>query len=299
MHESLRLLEEVGTLRDPVLLCAFTGWTDAAGVSVATVEYLVEQWGGRRVAEIDPERFYDFTVQRPRVRLVEGQRVLDWPANDFYVASPPGADRDFLLFSGIEPHLRWRSFTEAITEMMRTAGASTSVTLGAQPGAVPHTRPLPVILSASDPGFAEQFRLEIPTSRYEGPTGIVGVLNLHFRSLQWRNASLWAVMPHYLNVGPNPNAIASLVRTVDTGFGTSTPQAALEARAEAFAEQVQEAMDRSSEALTYIRTLEEQYDAQRPTDEGSSELPSGAELLGDLERFLREQQQRGKGEGSA
>ena len=297
MHESLRLVGEMRPLRDPVMLAAFTGWSDAGGVAVAAVEYLAEQWDASLVAEVEPERFYDFTVQRPRVHLVEEQRVIDWPANRFWVASPSDAGRDFLLFAGIEPHLRWRHFTAAMTEMMELAGVTTSVTLGAQPGAVPHTRPLPVLLSASDEQFEEQFGLQVPASRYEGPTGITGVLNLHFRGLEWRNASLWAVVPHYLNVGPNPNAVISLVKMVDRGFGTRTPLGPLDERSEAFAGQVQEAMDRSSEALSYIRSLEEQYDssASEDEDEGAAGLPTSQELLGDLERFLREQQ-RGKGE---
>lgn len=291
MHERLRLLGEVRPLRDPVLIAAITGWTDTTGAAVAALDYLAEQWNATPIAEIDPEPFYDFTVQRPRTRLEGDERHIDWPRNRFYTASPPGASHDFLLFAGVEPHLRWRTFTEVVTSLMEAVGARTSITLGVQPGAVPHTRPLPVTLSASDKDFEAQFGLKIPGSRYEGPTGIISVLNLTFRARGWRNASLWAITPHYLNTGPNPNAGISLVRAIDRGYGTSTPLAGLEERSAEFATQVHEAMEQSDEASTYIHTLEEQFDANAPAPDDAGELPTSDELLGDLERFLRQQRE--------
>jgi hypothetical protein len=252
----------------------------------------VEQWQATPVAEVDTEPFYDFTVQRPRTLLDGDKRRIEWPENRFYTASPAGSDRDFLLFAGIEPHLRWRMFTELVEDMMKAVGASTSVTLGVQPGPVPHTRPLPVNLSASDNEFEEQFGLKIPTSRYEGPAGIISVLNLHFRALDWRNASLWAVVPHYLNVGPNPNAAVSLVKAVDKGFRTVTSQVGLEERCDEFSHQVQEAMEHSDEAASYITSLEEQYDSNSTAlPDAGGELPTSDELLGDLENFLRQQRE--------
>lgn len=291
MHERLRLLGEVRPLRDPVFIAAITGWTDTTGAAVAALEYLAEQWNATPIAEIDPEPFYDFTVQRPRTRLEGDERKIDWPSNRFYVASPPGASHDFLLFAGVEPHLRWRTFTEVITSLMDAVGAKTSITLGVQPGAVPHTRPLPVTLSASDNDFETQFGLKIPGSRYEGPTGIISVLNLTLRARGWRNASLWAIAPHYLTTGPNPNAGISLVRTIDRGYGTSTPLAGLEERSAEFETQVAEAMEQSDEASNYIQTLEEQFDSNAPEPDDSGELPTSDELLGDLERFLRQQRE--------
>ena len=211
MHEALRPLDEVRPLREPVLIAAFSGWNDFGGAAVATLDHLAELWGARDLAEIPPEPFFDFTVQRPVVRLEGDQRVIDWPTPTFRVASPKGAERDFVLLTGAEPHLRWRTFTDAVADLMREVGATTSITIAAQAAAIPHTRPLPVTLSASDPEFETQFGLKVPESRYEGPTGIVGVLNVLQRHRGWRNASLWAQIPHYLTVGPNPNAIAALV----------------------------------------------------------------------------------------
>jgi hypothetical protein len=294
MHEALHVLDEVRPLRSPVLIAAFSGLNDFGGAAVATLDHLHEQWGARELAEIPPEPFFDFTVQRPTVRLEDDRRVIDWPIPKFSVASPEGADRDFLLLSSPEPHLRWRTFTEAIADLMEAVGATTSITIAAQAAAVPHTRPLPVTLSASDDDFEQQFGLEVPESRYEGPTGMVGVLNLSHRARGWRNASLWVQVPHYLTVGPNPSAITALVEVIDRGFGTHTSLAAVEAKAADFEEQVQEAMAESSEAAAYIRNLEEQYDADvpqlsAPDEGGGAELPSAEDLLTDLEGFLRDQ----------
>jgi len=280
-----------------VLLAAFNGFTDAHGGAVAAVRYLAEQWHAQPLATIDPERFYDFTVQRPRVRLDRGERVTDWPMNAFAVASPPGSDRDFVLFTGIEPHLRWKTFVAAMEDLLRALDCTTSVTLAAQPAAVPHTRPLPVTLSASHPEFEDTFGLKAPASRYQGPTGIVGVLNLHLRALGWKNASLWAMTPHYLTVGPNPNVGVSLVDRIDHAFGTTTSRTGLEEQSVLFEDQVREALEDSSDAGMYVRQLEEQYDTERPgqatstlSADDADDLPSPGELLDDLERFLRDQQ---------
>jgi proteasome assembly chaperone (PAC2) family protein len=225
--------------------------------------------------------------------------VLDWPENRFYMARPPGAQHDFVLLDGVEPHLRWRTFNLAIEELMRELGAESSITLGAQPAGVPHTRPLPVNLSASHPDFEDLFKLKAPASRYQGPTGIVGVMNLHHRSLGWRNASLWGLVPHYLTLGPNPNAMLSLVRTLDTGFGLRTSTAQIEARIEEFATQVTQALRQSPEAAGYVTQLEEQYDQEQPpipfaADATAGEaLPATEDILNDLERFFREQRDPG------
>jgi predicted ATP-grasp superfamily ATP-dependent carboligase len=295
MHEALQLTAELRPLERPVLIAAFSGWNDNGGAATHALDYLVEHWGAKPLATIDSEHFYDFTVQRPRVHLENDERVIEWPQNRILTARPPGADRDFILLQGVEPHLRWRTFTEMIADVMRESGCETSVTLGAQPAGIPHTRPLPLNLSASHPDFEELFGLRAPASRYQGPTGIVGVMNLHHRSLGWRNASLWALIPHYLTIGPNPNAAISLSRALDSAYGTQTPMESLDTQAEEFLRQVKQAMAQSSDAEAYVRQLEEQYDSNRPPvpralEQGQSpgELPATDEILSDLERFLRE-----------
>ncbi len=302
-HPALRAHAEIDTLRDPLLLAAFHGFSDPQGAAAAAIDHFAEQWDARPLADIDPEPFYDFTVQRPRVRLEDDLRVIDWPRSRFLVASPEGAGRDVVLLCGAEPHLRWRTFAEAVAALLEAVGCTESVTLGAQPAAVPHTRPLPVTLSASDPAFEQRFGLTAPGSRYQGQTGIVGVLNLHLRARGWRNASLWALAPHYLTIGPNPAVSLALAALVDRGYGTATGRVGLEKQLSEFDEQVEEALTQSGEAADYVRQLEEQYDANRPagaatpeTDaeaaERSSELPSSSDLLDDLESFLRQRRDR-------
>ena len=298
MHELVEPIGEVRPLRDPVLIAAFSGWNDFGGAAAAAIDHIARQWKASDLAEIRNERLFDFTVERPKVRLEGEQRVIDWPRHSFRLASPPGAERDFVLLSGPEPHLRWRTFTEAIADFMVEVGATLSITIAAQAGAVPHTRPLPVTLSASDSDFEGQFGLRVPQSRYEGPTGIVGAFNVDQRQRGFRNASLWAQLPHYLSAGPNPNAISALVRLIDRGFGTETSLARIERRIERFKEQVQQAITESGEAESYIRMLESQYDANLPQltepDAGDDpELPSAEDLLSDLEGFLRDQRDEG------
>ena len=298
MHELVEPIGEVRPLRDPVLIAAFSGWNDFGGAAAAAIDHIARQWKASDLAEIRNERLFDFTVERPKVRLEGEQRVIDWPRHRLRLASPPGAERDFVLLSGPEPHLRWRTFTEAIADFMVEVGATLSITIAAQAGAVPHTRPLPVTLSASDSDFEGQFGLRVPQSRYEGPTGIVGAFNVDQRQRGFRNASLWAQLPHYLSAGPNPNAISALVRLIDRGFGTDTSLARIERRIERFKEQVQQAITESGEAESYIRMLESQYDANLPQltepDTGDDpELPSAEDLLSDLEGFLRDQRDEG------
>ena len=298
MHELVEPIGEVRPLRDPVLIAAFSGWNDFGGAAAAAIDHIARQWKASDLAEIRNERLFDFTVERPKVRLEGEQRVIDWPRHRFRLASPPGAERDFVLLSGPEPHLRWRTFTEAIADFMVEVGATLSITIAAQAGAVPHTRPLPVTLSASDSDFEGQFGLRVPQSRYEGPTGIVGAFNVDQRQRGFRNASLWAQLPHYLSAGPNPNAISALVQLIDRGFGTDTSLARIERRIERFKEQVQQAITESGEAESYIRMLESQYDANLPQltepDAGDDpELPSAEDLLSDLEGFLRDQRDEG------
>ena len=299
-HPVLRAHTDVGALREPLLLAAFRGFSDPQGAAAAAIDHFAEQWEARPLADIDPEPFYDFTVQRPRVRLEDDLRVIDWPQSRFLVASPEGAGRDIVLLRGAEPHLRWRTFSEAVAALLEAVGCTESVTLGAQPAAVPHTRPLPVTLSASDPAFEQRFGLTAPGSRYQGQTGIVGVLNLHLRARGWRNASLWALAPHYLTIGPNPAVSLALAALVDRGYGTATDRVALEKQLGEFAEQVEEALTQSSEAADYVRQLEEQYDANRPAGAvapeaeeagGGPELPSPSDLLEDLESFLRQRRE--------
>lgn len=304
MHDALTVHEELRSLRDPILLSAFRGWNDPTGSATATLRYLRDQWGAREVAELDPDWFYDFTVHRPFTRMIDEERTVRWPSGRFYIAQPEGAERDFVLLSGREPSLRWRTFTEVVEEVMRAVGATASLTLGARPAAVPHTRPAMASLSNAHEYFEECLGLTSRTTTYQGPTGITAVLSVHLRSLGWRTGQLSALVPHYV-AGPNPKAILSLIETLDRGFGTSTPTGPLADRVREFEAQADEAIRQSDgpdEAWKYVRQLEEQYDSNAPAGQtgdaggplggaGGSDLPSSDDLLRDLDDFLRERRE--------
>jgi proteasome assembly chaperone (PAC2) family protein len=182
-------------LRSPALICAFAGWNDAAGAATAALEAVAASLEPEVVARIDPEEFYDFQVNRPTIRLAEGQtRQIEWPANTLLTIEVPSAERDLALLSGVEPNVRWRTFAEAITEMARRLEIQMVITLGALIADVAHTRPVPITGLASDPELVE--RLGLSRSNYEGPTGIVGVLHDACRRHDLTSASLWVAVPH-------------------------------------------------------------------------------------------------------
>src|SRR3954452_8154565 len=162
-------------LRRSVLVAAFRGWNDGGQGATLGGSYLAKQWEAERFAEIDPETFYDFQATRPMVSLDDGDiRRVDWPENVFFHAEIPGADRDAVILLGVEPNLRWRTFSGLVLELAQDLGVEDVVTLGSLLADVPHTRPAPVTAAASDPALVEELGLE--PSRYEGPTGIVGIL---------------------------------------------------------------------------------------------------------------------------
>src|SRR5919198_6669335 len=208
MAGSLRM-ERRPSLRRPVLVAAFRGWNDGAqGASLAT-SFLAQSWEARRFADLDPEEFFDFQATRPHVALEDGlTRRIDWPETVFYHGEIPGLDRDAVLTLGIEPNLRWRTFSDEIVELARDLGVELVVTLGALLADVPHTRPAPVTGSASDPKLVEE--PGPASSRYEGPTGIVGVVHDACRRAGLPSVSLWAAVPHYVSLAPSPRAALAL-----------------------------------------------------------------------------------------
>jgi len=269
-------------LRDPVLICAFSGWNDGGEAATTATGYLRDRWEAQRFARLDPEEFFDFQVTRPTVRLVDGvTRKLDWPANDFYDAALP--DRDAVLFLGIEPNVRWRTFTEAILDAAREMGVGSVVLLGAFLADVPHTIDTPVTGSAPDPEQAEQ--LGLSGSRYEGPSGIVGVLHDAASRGGLQVVSLWAAVPHYLPSGPNPKAALALVEKLSDYLGVPVQTDTLARAATAWEQQVSEMIEENEDLTSYVTRLEDS--ARESQDLG--EVPSGDALAAELERFLREQ----------
>ena len=272
-------------LRRPVLVAAFRGWNDGGQGATLACGYLGRQWEAEKFADIDPEGFVDFQATRPHVSLDEGlTRRIEWPENAFYHASMPGADRDAVLLLGVEPNFRWRAFSEVIVELARDLEVSLVVTLGALLADVPHTRPAPVTGSASDPSLVEQLGLQ--QSRYEGPTGIVGVLHDTCRQAGLASASLWAAVPHYVSLAPSPRAARALVERLGTLLDVEIDTAELAEAEEAYAAQVTEAVSSDAETAAYVEELERRSDTVEPISEEN--LPSGDSLAAELTRFLRE-----------
>ncbi|HXH96455.1 MAG TPA: PAC2 family protein [Gaiellaceae bacterium] len=273
-------------LRRPVLIAAFRGWNDGGQGATLGGGYLAKLWGAERFAEIDAERFYDFQVQRPQVSLEDGlTRKLEWPENAFFYASIPGLDRDAVILLGTEPNLRWRTFTQLVVELAQTLGVELVVTLGSLLADVPHTRPAPVTAAASDPALMAELGLE--PSRYEGPTGIVGVLLDRCRTAGLPSLSLWAAVPHYVSLAPSPRAALALSRRLGELLGADVDLTELERASDEYSEQVSEAVSADAETSAYVEELERRVDMI----EAEEELPSGESLAAELTRFLREREQ--------
>ena len=288
MTDELRIASKP-TLREPVLITAFRGWNDGGQGASLAGGYLAKTWAAARFAEIEPEGFYDFQATRPHVTLVEGQtRKIDWPENAFYHAHIPGLQKDAVLLLGIEPNVRWRTFTGLVTGLAKDLGVDLVVTLGSLLADVPHTRPSPVTGGATDPDLIEQLGLQ--RSRYEGPTGIVGVLHDACSRASFPSVSLWAAVPHYVSLAPSPRAALALCQRLGEILGADVDTAELDEAAERYSEQVSEAVAADEETAAYVAELEQRAEM---IDEEEN-LPSGESLAAELTRFLRERE-RGNG----
>ena len=280
-------------LERPVLLAAFRGWNDGAQAASLAAGYLAKTWGAEQFAEVDPEDFFDFQATRPHVSLEDGlTRRIDWPETGFYHARPEGLDRDIVLLLGIEPNLRWRTFTDLVVGLAQDLDVELMITLGALLADVPHTRPAPVTGSASDEALVQ--RLGLSASRYEGPTGIVGVLHDACRQADIPSASLWAAVPHYVSLTPSPRAAVALCERLGSLIGVEVDVDELEEAAQSYEEQVSEAVASDEETASYVEELERRADSI----EESSDLPSGDALAAELTRFLRERDEE-NGEDAA
>ena len=272
-------------LERPVLIAAFRGWNDGAQAASLAAGYLARLWGADQIADVDPEGFFDFQATRPHVSLVEGiTRQIDWPETAFYHANLPALDRDVVLLLGIEPNVRWRTFTSLVVDHAKELGVELVVTLGALLADVPHTRPSPVTGSASNEELVKE--LGLSTSRYEGPTGIVGVLHDACNKAGMPSASLWAAVPHYVSLTPSPRAASALCERLARLLGISIETGELDRAAETYEEQVSQAVASDEETAAYVEELERRAD----TIEDEFELPSGDALAAELTRYLRERE---------
>jgi proteasome assembly chaperone (PAC2) family protein len=271
-------------LRSPVLVCAFAGWNDAASAASTALEAVASGLDSQVAARIDPEEFYDFQVNRPTIRLVDGRtRQVDWPANTMVAAQTTGAERDLVLLSGVEPNLRWRTYSSAILDAAERLGVEMLVSLGALIADVAHSHPVPITGLATDEDLVE--RLNLSRSNYEGPTGIVGVLHDQCRERGISSASLWAAIPHYVAAVPNPKAALALLRRLEGITGIALEASELEDAMERFEGQIDRAVAANPEIQELVQRLESQQEDEL---ELPQDVPSGDTLARDFQRFLRQ-----------
>ncbi len=267
-------------LKDPVLVAAFEGWNDAGDAATGAIEHLELTWSATPLAALDPDDYYDFQVNRPTVSLVDGvSRRISWPTTRLSVCRPAGADFDLVLVRGIEPNMRWRGFCEELLEIMRELGVRTAVTLGALLSDSPHTRPTPVTGTSYDAASATRYGLD--RSRYEGPTGIVGVLQEACVRVGIPAISFWAAVPHYVAQPPNPKATIALLHRVEEVLDIAVPLGELPAQADDWQKLVNEMAAEDEDVRDYIRNLEER------DDDGEMREASGDAIAKEFERYLR------------
>jgi proteasome assembly chaperone (PAC2) family protein len=284
--EIVTVLQRPPVLRRPILLAAFQGWNDAGEAATGAIEVLAKELDAEPFAEIDPEEFFDFQVARPSVRLTDGgARVLEWPENRFSWARLPGMERDVVLLSGTEPNLRWRTFTRGVLGLARELGVDTVVTLGALQVDVPHTRPVPVTGSATDEAVATALGLR--RSRYEGPTGITGVLGHLATATGLRAMSMWAGVPHYLSGATYLAGALALAERVTRLLEIDLPLGDLARDAGKQREEIAELVADDDDLAEYVSELEERADSGGGLADGPV---SGDELAAEVERYLRDRE---------
>jgi proteasome assembly chaperone (PAC2) family protein len=267
-------------LRDPWMVAAFEGWNDAADAASGTVDHLIEEWDAELLIEFDPEDYYDFQVHRPHVHSGENdERVITWPAPTIHHARPRRGDRDVLLLRAPEPNFRWKAFCSTVIGVAKLAGVTELVTLGALLADSPHTRPVPISGSTSDPTLMKRMSLE--PSRYTGPVGITSILNEMASREGIATASLWAAVPHYLAEPPCPKATLALLGALEDAMGMSLPQGVLVEMTDAWQRGAEELTSQDAEIAEYVEALENERD--------TSDLPeaSGDAIAREFERYLR------------
>lgn len=298
-------------LRDPIVLVAFAGWNDAAEAATTAIRFLIDRWKPIKIAEIDAEDFFVFTETRPTVKIVDSiQRVLVWPTNQFFAYIASDLSRDVILFMGVEPQLKWKTFSASFLEVCQHFNASEVVFLGALLADVPHSIEVPITGTSSNSEVQERLReMDVHGSRYEGPTGMIGVLHDVFRRVQIPAATLWAAAPHYLAATPNIKVTSALLTYVNTFLSFGLDLSDIQSDAIHFEEQITTLVQRDPEASAYVRRLEEQLaqasDEEDEEDEkeetkpdpdiviGTGPLPSADTLIRSVEELLRQERKNG------
>jgi predicted ATP-grasp superfamily ATP-dependent carboligase len=281
-------IHQIPSLRDPVMIIAFGGWSDAGEAATGTIGHLLSSIGEMApaainlIAEIDSEDFYDFQVNRPLILIDESMvRKLTWPGVQIFAVRNPLGDRDFILVRGVEPSMRWRSFATELLDFADDLEVSLVISLGSMLADTPHTRAIPVSGSGAHPDISAKLGVEV--SRYEGPTGILAVIQDGCVRRGIDAVALWAALPHYANGTPSPKAILALVNALEDFLSISLPQGALPKESREWEVAVDQMTSEDSDIVEYIKGLEESKDAQAISDDG------GEELAKEVERFLRRQ----------
>ena len=284
-------IHQIPLLREPVMLIAFSGWNDAAEAASGAVEHLLSGWSDKNddvipelIANVESEDFYDFQVNRPVVTIDESQiRSITWPSTQVFGMSNPSMERDLVIVTGVEPSMKWKSFTSDLLDLADDLEVSLIVSLGSLLADTPHTRPITVSATSSHPSIAN--RLGVSVSKYEGPTGILGIIQDGCMRRGIDAISLWAAVPHYASNAPSPKATLALINTLEEFLNIKIPLSDLPDKSDLWEREVNDLAADDSEIADYVKALEESKDA--------AELPevSGDTIAKEFERYLRRQQE--------
>ena len=299
-------------LRNPVLIAAHAGWNDAADAATTAIKFLIDRWKPTKIAEIDIEDFFVFTETRPTIKYVDSvQRTIIWPSSQFLAYQAPDLSHDIILYLGAEPQLKWKTFSKIFLDVSKHFKVSELVLLGALLADIPHSIAVPISGTASNIDLKERLNeMDIHNSRYEGPTGMIGVLQDTFRRAAIPATSLWAAAPHYLAATPNIKVTSALLTYLNTFMSFGLDLSDIQADAIRFEEQITSLVARDPEASAYVRKLEEQisgnmssedeeddeddtvFNPDRATSTGP--LPSAESLIRGVEELLRKQRENGQ-----
>ncbi len=273
----------------PTMIVAFAGWPDASDSATGAVRHLIDGLPATKFAEIDPEEFFDFTSVRPETLInEEGERVIRWPANEFYYYTDDDPSRNLLLFVGTEPNLKWRAFSKLMVGVAEQNGVELVVSLGALLDAVPHTRDPLVTGRASSPELEQKVQwLGVRNSGYQGPTGIHTAFMDACNRSGLSQASIWGHSPHYVNTTPNPKVTYALLERLKSLCEFDVAMDELQESAEGYVSEVDKAIAKQSDVKAYVKKLEQKYDV---ASQGSEEMPSGEAMITEIEEYLRSQE---------
>ncbi len=274
------------TLRSPSMLIAFAGWSDAAEGATGALKYLVRKFPAQRLASIDPEEFYDFTQARPTTRVdAQGQREITWPASTFYYYHDVEQEQDMLIFVGVEPNLKWRTYANLVADVAQEHGVERAVMLGALLDAVPHTRPVKLSGGAGNPALISKLEaMGIRASAYQGPTGISSAVSQAFQGRGIPFGSMWAHSPHYIQVETYPKTSLALLEKVEEMMDRRFDLQELRSTQASFDKQFQQLLQKEEDVMAYVQRLERQYDA---STHDQAPIPTPQEMVKELEDFLR------------